>query len=176
MVCHHWFWHFTGHFVGHAADLPAKSIISFSCLFHDKKNSFREERHAKCECFAGRPDVQPNKQPIWHSLVPEHLRRVRRRTNDRLPFHARRKPWAWECFYLCFQIWPNIHRHGLSKLAPQVFRWRGPSQPGKPGRFYQKGRKQNQPVWLLCARQGKRAHISGAVMFELVHTCLRVLH
>ena len=27
MVRHHWFWHFTGHFVGHAAVLTAKSII-----------------------------------------------------------------------------------------------------------------------------------------------------
>ena len=176
MVCHHLFWHFTGHFVGHAADLPAKGIISFSCLFHDKKNSFQKGRHPKCEYFAGRANAQPNEQPIWHSLVQEHLRRVGGRTNNRLSFPAWCKPWAWECFHLCFQIWPDIHRHGLSKLAPQVLQWRGPSQSGKPGHFYQKGRKQNKAVWLLCARQGKQAHTSRAVMCESVHRGLCVLH
>ena len=42
-------------YVGHAADLQAKGIISVSLLFHDKKNSFRDWWHPKCERFAGRP-------------------------------------------------------------------------------------------------------------------------
>ena len=42
-------------YVGHAVHLQATGIISDSCLFHDKKNYFRDWRHLKCECFAGRP-------------------------------------------------------------------------------------------------------------------------
>ena len=89
MVRHHWFWRFTGHFVAHAADLPAKSIISVPCPFHCK-NSFRDNRHPKRECFARRSYIQPDKQQIWHFLIQENLRRVRSRNNPRLISHTAR--------------------------------------------------------------------------------------
>lgn len=54
---------------------------------------------------------------------------------------ARCKPWAWECFHSCFQIWPSIHRHGLSKLARQVFRRRGQANQGHLVAFQQPFRK-----------------------------------
>ena len=86
--------------------------------------------------------------------------------NHRISFHARRKLWAYECLHLCFQIWPNIHRHGLSQLARQVCQWRGQSQSGKTGPFYEKLRKQRPSVWLLCACPTRRALAGRAVTFE----------
>lgn len=37
-------------------------VFPVPCLFYHKKNSLRDGRDSKPECFAWRPDVQPNKQ------------------------------------------------------------------------------------------------------------------
>ena len=37
-------------------------VFPVPCLFYHKKNSLRDGRDSKPECFAWRPDVEPNKQ------------------------------------------------------------------------------------------------------------------
>ena len=111
-----------------------------------------------------------NATEFWTIRFPQHFRIAETPhftpCNHRISFHARRKLWAWECLHLCFQIWPNIHRHGLSQLARQVCQWRGQSQSGKTGPFYDKLRKQRPSVWLLCACPTRRALAGRAVTFE----------
>lgn len=110
MLRNHMLWHFARHFEWNAVESAAKTLFPVSFLFHSK-NSFRDGQHPKREHFPGDPTFNHTNNRICaeFGVEPTADFRFTYATNHILGI-----------VFICFQILPHIHKHGLSQLAHQV--------------------------------------------------------